>query len=447
MNGSRQRIELGSIERYFAAHPAGDVVYAISSLWVLDKPLVLDRLRNSLSELRRRYPVFFSAIDQERGTPALVCDDALPIDRFLTVYDGLEDTPREFFRRCLLHPLDIFKDTVFRLHYASTPQPMLGFQTSHVVADAFTMDAFKRALAEAYARPAQSLADVTPQTDWPGYRCSADWLRRSLKLRPSDLQWHAARDMGLSVPLPQPPVVPLNHEVGVVHRSITAAEFGAIFQRCLGLGVSTLHYLAACMAVALDRTWDEWNRGGSDFFAINLPVDFRRQMGIPNQWGNVVYPLGIPYRKCDLVDIPTAARHTARSVKEGLDNLSYYVQFFINLSQAERNLAAHHSLKPHASAIFWKDQRLHLTPLAFPGATEVASGSLVEQLGDSGIVQVYHQSPVAVRRSFRGQSFVYFSIRRHPLMEEPLRRFLQVFFNSYLRGDPTPDNSIGWEFI
>ena len=134
MNGHRQRISLGSIERYFAGHPVDDVVYAISSLWVLDQPLDLHRLVESLRELRRRFPVFFSAIDRDGDAPALVCDEALPLDRFLKVHSGLQDNPREFFRRCLLHPLDIFTDTVFRLHYTPGPQPMLGFQTSHVVA-------------------------------------------------------------------------------------------------------------------------------------------------------------------------------------------------------------------------------------------------------------------------------------------------------------------------
>lgn len=440
-------IPLGAFEKYFLVRSAADPSFMTSSLRVLDRTLSIERIRETLAALRPLCPVLFSRVETGDDGLSLVAlfDKGCPIDDFLVVHDAWGGTPRDFLEKVLARPLNPFTEGLFRFHYVSGPKPLIGLQRSHVAGDGVTFGYFDALFADMYRnlKPADTSGT---QSDWPGYSLSSDWLRRTcppapnpfteLKKRSATEPFMQVRETRENSATPEP---------CLIRKILNKDEFSRAFNRIMALKCGTLQYMAACLGLAIERTWQGWRIDDDDFFAVSMPVDFRKQADLQGAWGNVLFPVGVPLLKSELSDIESAAQAVSRRFAEGRKNFLFYMQFVYELNKVKRMPFSAENLIETADGLKAAIEREGVRPLPLISVTEVVYKKPVTCIGEAEVVDALYLSPNIVRRSLGKQAMVSFTLRRYPLYEAKLKEFVQTFFSYYIYGDADHGDEVGYE--
>ena len=447
-------IPLGAIEKWLLFEQMEDPSFFTNWLVTLEQPLEQRLLGRALEELRRLSPVHFSRIgiadDGQQITAEF--DPARDIDDFIIMRDEWEGGAHEYLRHLLTHPLNPFSDGMFRCHCVLSPEPMVALQSSHVAGDGFTNNWLRATFVELYSRLHEERKDLdTGQPKLDGYDLHLGDVRPKIPVATIDFGDQTpprtmrrprmsadARDLG---------EMPLECQVRTFRAELDRSAFRSFFARAQGFGVSTLAYMAACMALAVDRCYDDWAEQPGDFFAVNIPRDFRFVPEWRGHLGNVVYPVGVPIMKDSLGDLEHTATNVFNLLDRAKDNWLFYRLFSHEVRAAKNTTVEAARTSSKGPRLDQQADTVFLEPLPVLGVTELPSRKGRSSIGPARIAEVYFQSPIIGRRSVEGGTVLAGNVHWHPLFDDRIRGFLQTFLDLFVQGSPNNPADVEWELI
>jgi hypothetical protein len=351
-----------------------------------------------------------------------------------------------------MHPLNPFEEGLMRCHYVESPTPMVALQSSHVAGDGFTNGWLRAAFIELCSQVHEGGGE--PSIEHPGlggYDLQLADVRQELPVAPVDFNGRVAPRTLRNVRMSLRPRSEESSTAPIEPRTFRALldrdSFGRLFARAQGFGVSTLAYTAACMALSVDLCFDEWSAEPGDFFAINIPRDFRFVPEWRGQLGNVLFPVGVPVLKDDLTDLRCAATTIFDTLDTAKDSWLFYRLFSHQVRAAGRavvELDAECMSGPHLAR---EGESVSIDPLPVLGVTELPARPTGGNLGAARITDTFFQSPIIGRRSVGGDAVLAGNIHWHPLFDERIRNFLQVFLNILVCGAADDPATVEWELI
>ena len=447
-------IPLGAIEKWLLFEQMEDPSFFTNWLVTLEQPLEQRLLARALEELRRLSPVHFSKIivgDDGRQIAAEF-DVERGIEEFIIVRDEWEGGAPSYLRHLLTHPLNPFSDGMFRCHCVMAPEPMVALQSSHVAGDGFTNNWLRATFVELYSRLCEGRDDLeTDQPKLDGYNLRLGDFRPKIPVATIDFGGQTSprtmRRPRMSADARQLGEMPLECRVRTFRAVLDRSAFHGFFARVQGFGVSTLAYMAACMALAVDRCYDNWAEQPGDFFAVYIPRDFRFVPEWKGYLGNVVFSLGVPIMKDSLGDLEHTATNVFNLLDSAKDNWLFY-RLFSHEVRAAKNAIV--EVARTSSVVPCLDQQadtVFLEPLAVLGVTEVPSRKSRSSIGSARITEVYFQSPIIGRRSVEGGTVLAGNVHWHPLFDDRIRGFLQTFLDLMVQGSPNKPADVEWDLI
>jgi len=445
---------LGAWEKYFFQQMLRDGGARTNVMIVLDDDLDVQRIRQTLELIRPGAPLFFSklVIDDNGRDLSAACDLNESIDFFIQVSARTDHTPYEYFRHVLGRPLDPFSEGLFRLHYVESPTPILGFQISHLAGDGQTFVRFRDLFVSCYEAVREGHGKLAPLGhELPHATVSPAQIRHKIATRPlhGRAKFRRHREPFMSA------AVTNLHERSVPEwRTLRArlGQFGTrqLVKQSLKLEVTPLVYAAACLAIAVDRHYDNWCAQDGDYFAVNIPVDIRGLYGLRKHIGNLVYPVGIPLLKEDLRSIDSATRAVWDRFRFGRSNYLFLHSICKILQTAQHALVNSMRTKSESAFISSEKGTMRLHPLGILGVTELPVRRPLTRIGNARVNDYILESPIIMRRWFAGSCEFMFSLRYHTGFEARLRNFVQTFLNALVHGDAERDDrdhEIEWELI
>ncbi len=447
-------IPLGAIEKWLLFEQMADPGFFTNWLVTLDQPLDQHLVEQALEELRRLAPVHFSRISvgDDGLQIAAEFDADRSIKEFVVRHGEWEDGAQGYLRHLMDQPLDPFTDGMIRCHLVMAPEPMLALQSSHVAGDGFTNNWLRSTFVDLYSdlhaggpglerEPPKLdcynllLSDIRPKI--PEVKVSYELETPPRKLQRPRMRASVGHDDAVAVKC----------EIRTFRAVLDRPAFRSYFSRAQALGVSTLAHMAACMALAVDRCYDNWEEEPGDFFAVNIPRDFRFVPEWRGRLGNVVYPIGVPVLREVLGPLDQTSRMIAEILRVGMNNWLLYRLFSHEVRAAKKApIDVAHTIST-GPCLEREGATLSLNPLPVLGVTEVPPMEGTGSIGPSRMTEVYVQSPIIGRRSMAGGTMLSGNVHWHPIFDRRIREFLQTFLNYLVKGTPENPAEVEWELI
>ena len=399
------QLAIGPWERAMLNAHAADDAFCVNWTVALDRPLDPGMVLDALTALRPAFPRYFARAERTDTTWRLRRDHA--VAAVVRHHGRNEGGARGVAGRLARTRLDPERDGLFRCHVIEGPEPVLAFQTTHVVGDGYTNHMMRSAFAAALGtlagggRPAAlppALALPPPGPDdvaatlAPDPRAFAFELRRMLRLRPAQL-----------------PAAAGPFDVRVFRAVLPAEAFAPVMRRAARLAVTPLSLLLAALAGAMRDAMPPLEAEPGEFLLPQVPRDFRAALSRPSATGNLVFAQGIPVLADDPSELDALAVTLHDRQRRGQSNRLMYRHFLHELKVADTQPPV-------------RPQALHLFPVF--GVTEIPNRSPVTRLGHARVCETVFQTPILTRRFTDGRVHLGCALRCTATAEAALRRLL-----------------------